>query len=62
MPWSISTVQHRFLDTTDDLVTRLDSIPDNDVPANGYQGQLTEEVTAEATPQVVTYREATLIT
>lgn len=62
MPWSISTIQHRFLDTTGDLVARLDSIPDDDIPADGYQGRLTEDVTAEATQQVVTYLEATLIT
>ncbi|TMT80433.1 type II toxin-antitoxin system PemK/MazF family toxin [Haloterrigena sp. H1] len=62
MPWSISAIQHRFLDTTGDLVARLDSIPDDDVPADGYQGQLTKEVTAEATQQVVNYLEATLTT
>ncbi|MFC4246125.1 hypothetical protein ACFOZ7_03825 [Natribaculum luteum] len=62
MPWSISAIQHRFLDTTGDLVARLDSIPDDEVPENGYQGHLTDEVTTEATEQVVTYLEATLIT
>ena len=62
MPWSISTIQHRFLDTTGDLVARLDSIPDDEVPEDGYQGHLTDEVTTEATEQVVTYLEATLIT
>lgn len=62
MPWSISAIQHRFLDATGDLVARLDNIPDNDVPEEGYQGQLTEGVTAEATQQVVTYLEGTLVT
>jgi len=62
MPWSMSAIQHRFLDTTGDLVTRLDSIPDDEVPEDGYQGHLTDEVTTEATEQIVTYLEATLTT
>lgn len=60
MPWSIAAIQQRFLDTTGDLVARLDSIPDNDVPRDGYQGQLAEDVTAEATRKVIAYFEETL--
>ncbi|WP_162993857.1 hypothetical protein [Halalkalicoccus subterraneus] len=56
----ISAIQQRFLDTTGDLIARLDSISDNDVPRNGYQGQLTEDVTAEATRKVIAYFEETL--
>ncbi|MFC4359264.1 hypothetical protein ACFO0N_15060 [Halobium salinum] len=61
MPWFISAIQHRFLDTTDDLLARLNSIP-NDIPEDDYQGQLTDKVTTEATEEVVTYFEATHIT
>lgn len=46
--------------TTGDLVARLDSIPDNDIPRDGYQGQLAEDVTAEATRKVIAYFEETL--
>lgn len=60
MPWSISAIQHKFLDTTGELVARLDSIPDEEVPDNGYQGHLDSEVTAEATRRVIGYLEDSL--
>lgn len=60
MPWSISAIQHKFLDTTGELVARLDSIPDEEVPENGYQGQLDSEVTADATQHVISYLEDSL--
>ncbi len=59
MPWSISAIQHRFLDTTGALVTRFDSILDDESLEDGYQGHLTDEI---ATEQIVTYLEATLTT
>lgn len=61
MPWSLSAIQHKFLDTTGELVARLEGSPD-DLPENGYQGRLDEEVTAEATRQLIAYLEKTLLT
>jgi hypothetical protein len=60
MPWSIVVIQHEFLDTTGGLVARLDGIPDD--PEDGYQGHLTEAITARATHRVIGYLEETLAT
>ena len=60
LPWSLSAIQHTFLDTTGELVARLDSVPDDELPETGYQGQLDAAVTDAATQHVIDYLDASL--
>lgn len=60
MPWSIAAIQHEFLDTTGELVEQLNDIPDDEVPDNGYQGQLKPSIVNKATRRLIDYLDESL--
>lgn len=61
MPRSISAIQHKFLDTTGDLVARLDDVHDvDDSPDNGFQGHLKPGIVDQATRRLTDYLDESL--
>lgn len=60
MPWSVSAIQHEFLDTTGELMVRLGAIPDDEIPENGYQGQLKPDLVNAVTRQLIEYLDDSL--
>lgn len=59
MPWTITAIKHEYLDTTGELVDRLD-IPAERVTGDGYQGRLRPEVVDTVTETLVGYLRASL--
>jgi hypothetical protein len=51
LPWSVATIRHEHLDTTGDLLQRLDTdvFADEFELSNGYQGRLKRDVVDRAT-------------
>jgi hypothetical protein len=60
MPWSVSAIQHKFLDTAGELMTRLDVVPEDEVPENGYQGRLEPDIVNTATRSLIEYLDVSL--
>lgn len=60
VPWSVSAIQHEFLDTRGELVARLDAIPDDEIPENGYQGRLRADIVNTATRTLIEYLDESL--
>lgn len=60
MPWSVSAIQHEFLDTTGALVARLAAVSTDARPTDGYQGRLDSAVVDRATRRLRTYLDATI--
>lgn len=59
MPWTVTAVKHEYLDTTGELVDRLDS-PDDEVTGDGYQGRLRPDIVDTVTETLVAYLGASL--
>lgn len=55
LPWSVATIRHEHLDTTGDLLQRLDTdvFADDFELSNGYQGCLKRDVVDRATERLV---------
>lgn len=59
LPWSVAAIKHDLLDTTGELVARLD-ISAVDEPQNGFQGRLEHDLVDAVTRRLIGYLEGTL--
>lgn len=60
MPWSVSAIQHDYLDTTGSLVARLAAVGTDAQPTDGYQGRLDSTIVDSAARRLGTYLDATI--